>query len=288
MAALSGPVDRERLERGVAALEQLGFEVVAADNLDARHGPFAGSDGERLAAFHRLTADPSIRAVFFARGGHGVLRLLPRLEWRALAAQPRAYVGYSDLTPFLLQVVDRLGWVSFHGPMVAVELAEGLVPAERRSLLGALAGELPATVPVELLVGRSGAQGPLRGGCLSLLAATAGTPFAPRLEGSLLFWEDVAEPLYRVDRMLQQLRLAGAFEGLRGMVVGRLERAPEAEPGLDLAAVLGELAAAGGWPVATGCRAGHCRPNHTLPLGAEARLERRRLLVGLPPSSDEP
>jgi muramoyltetrapeptide carboxypeptidase len=186
IAALSGPVDPDRLSLGMAALERLGFEAVPAANLDSRSGMFAGSDAERLEAFHQLAADPSIAAILFARGGHGVLRVLPGIDWDLLAAHPRAYVGFSDLTPFLLEVVRRLGLVAFHGPMVAADFARGMDEGERASFMGALAGRYPAEqwFPEAMREGAEPVRGVLLGGCLSLLAATLGTPYAADLEGA--------------------------------------------------------------------------------------------------------
>ena len=285
VAALSGAVDPERLEAGLDGLRQLGFEPLAAANLSGGKGLFAGDDNERLAAFHELVAAPGLRAVVFARGGHGLLRLLPRIDWSLLARRPLAFVGYSDLTPFLHEVVRRLGVAAFHGPMVAVDLARGLSLAEADSLLGALAGDLPASLPVRCADGATGGRGRLMGGCLSLLAATLGTPFAPALDGSLLFWEDVDEPLYRLDRMLTQLRLSGSLDRLRGMVVGELlpaDAAPDLQP--TLPEIVEDLARELGWCVAWGCPSGHCQPNLTLPLGIAARLDAAagRLIVGEP------
>lgn len=236
VAALSGPVDPDRLERGLAALAGLGFEPVPAANLGEREGLFAGGDRRRLDAFHELAADPSLKAIVFARGGHGVTRLLPAIDWDLLAAHPRAYVGYSDLTPFLLAVPARLGLVAFHGPMVAADLARGLSGEESASLLAALAGDYPRAYPLAGVRGGApgdadgateGAEpaGPLLGGCLSLLTALIGTPYQPDLAGSVLFWEDVAEPLYRLDRMLTHLRLSDSLTGIRAMVVGHAEPA---------------------------------------------------------------
>lgn len=283
VVALSGPVDAERLDRGLDALRRLGFEPVPAANLGSRSGLFAGDDAERLTAFHELAADPSIRAVLFARGGHGMLRVLPRIDWNLLASQPRAYVGYSDVVPFLLQVVHRLGLVAFHGPMVAADLARGLTPVEESSLLGALAGRYPAHLPLAGARGGAAVEGPLLGGCLSLLTATLGTPFAPHLEGALLFWEDVDEPRYRIDRMLTHLRLSSTLTPIRGMVVGHLECADApGGPGGWLDMVL-DATALGGRAVGWGLEAGHRSPNRTLPLGLAARLEpgERRLVVGI-------
>jgi len=294
IAALSGPVDPAKLEAGLAALRRLGFEPVLADNVHAREGLFAGGDAERLAAFHRLAADPDLPAIFFARGGHGLLRVLPGIDWDLLRRRPRAYVGYSDLTPFLLEVVRRLGVVAFHGPMPATDLSRGLDADEEASLLGALAGRYPAAQPFRSLL-RSGADGEaagaLLGGCLSLLVATLGTPFAPDLEGALVFWEDWNEAPYRVDRMLTHLRLSGNLGNIAGMIVGHL--GGYEEPGADqgdnsldwpalLGAFVGDSLAGFSWPLAWGLASGHLAPNLTLPLGLPARLDGgdRRLVLG--------
>ncbi len=286
VAALSGFADGGKLDRGLAALSDLGFEPVTAGNVSHREGLFAGGDDERLAAFHELAGDPSLKAIFFIRGGHGLLRVLPRLDWDLLARHPRAYVGYSDLTPFLCQVVERLGLVAFHGPMVAADLARGLSAEERDSLLGALAGDLPREERVH--VGeperdRPPAEGILLGGCLSLLVSTLGTPYAPDLREALLFVEDVAEPLYRLDRMLTHLRLSGSLAAVHAMIFGHLGclDAPEHDPTACLRP-LRESLTDFPWPVAWGLAAGHRAPNLTLPLGAGARLdpERERLTVG--------
>ncbi len=286
MAALSGPVDLERLDRGFAALKRLGFEPVLADNVLSRDGLFAGGDAERLAAFHRLAADPSLRAIFFARGGYGLMRVLPGIDWDLLRRHPRAYVGYSDLTPFLLEVARRLGLVAFHGPMVAADLARGLDAAEEASLLGALAGRYPIEAPFARWLRRPAkgtVRGPLLGGCLSLLTATLGTPFAPDLAGGIVFWEDVNEPPYRIDRMLTHLGLSGTLANIAGMIVGHLGegQAPEGEPA-DGPAWVADGVARFSWPLAWGLECGHAAPNRTLPVGLPASLDgaRCRLVMG--------
>ncbi len=290
VAALSGPVVPERLTAGLAALEGLGYRPVEAANLGSVDGLFAGTDDQRLDAFHQLAADPEVKAIVFARGGYGVQRILPRVDWRLLAETPRAYVGYSDLTPFLNQVVVRLGLVAFHGPMVAADLARGLEPAERASFEAALAGDIETEVPLRFLGGGEAAEGPLLGGCLAMLTSTLGTPYAPDLEGAILFFEDVDEPPFRIDRMLTHLKLSGNLHGLAGIVAGHLtggaSEGPAAGPSGD--DLLRELAAGYPWPAASGLCAGHACPNLTLPLGARARLDpaRRLLAIRVPgPSS---
>jgi muramoyltetrapeptide carboxypeptidase len=251
VAALSGVIDAERLARGVA---QLGA----------------------LDAFHELAADPAVAAIFFARGGHGALRLLPGIDWEILGRRPRTYVGYSDLTPFLLQVIERLGLVALHGPMVATDLARGLVDRERETLLDALAGdrviEIEAAGSDFLEEGGEAPAGPLLGGCLSLLTATQGTPFAPNLDGAILFWEDVNEPLYRIDRMLTHLRLSGSLRAIRGAVIGRVRGVDEA-PGTPSDVPRRMRDHAPQVPILWGVPAGHGAPNLTLPLGRRAWLD---------------
>ena len=285
IAALSGPVKPERLERGVEALRELGFEPVVASNLGARSDLFAGDDHSRLEAFHALAAEESIAAVLFARGGHGLLRLLPELDWPLLARRPRAYVGYSDLTPLLNEIPRRLGFAAIHGSMVAADLARELRPEERLSLLTALAGEWPQIVPGNEVVNGDGAEsveGPLAGGCLSLLCATLGTSWAPRLEGSILLLEEVGEPSYRIDRMLTHLALSGSLTGVRGVVVGELEGVDRRDASLERA--LDRVArVVPGRPVLGGLPIGHAGPNRSVPLGLRARIDpaQRTLTVGV-------
>lgn len=274
VAALSGSIDAARLERGLAELRRLGFEPVLADNLASRHLLFAGSDEERLAAFHRLASDPDLPAILFARGGSGLLRLLDRVDWDLLASRPRAYVGYSDLTPFLLEVVRRLGLAAFHGPMVAADLARSLTAREEASLLGALAGRVPLEVPVAEWVRPGEAEGPLLGGCLTMIDCLLGTPYAPDLEGAVLFWEELNEPVFRLDRLLTHLWLSGRLASVRGMILGHLA-CPEltAEDWRTWRRLLEEWGERLNRPVGVGLPVGHLADNLTLPLGLPARLD---------------
>jgi muramoyltetrapeptide carboxypeptidase len=226
---------------------------------------FGGSVAERLDCFHQLLLQPDLKAVFFVRGGHGVLPLLESIDWDLVTKEPRAYVGYSDLTPFLLETTRRSGLMTFHGPMVAVEFARGLEDIERRSLLAALDGSPLSSYELTGVAGGPAVEGVLLGGCLSLLASTVGTEFALKPEQpTVLFWEDVGEPYYRLDRMLTQLRLSGSVSAVSGMVIGRT--------GLE-ATELERLGRDFGRSFGSGLSSGHCKPNLTLPLGAEVRLD---------------
>jgi muramoyltetrapeptide carboxypeptidase len=278
IAAPAGPVEREPLERGVAELEALGFAVRVAEGVLDRQGFTAGSLEGRLTQLEGLFTDPEVSAIVCARGGAGAGRLLTRLDGATLRTHAKPVLGYSDIT-WLHLALGHLGVVSLHGPMAARELAEGGSAYDQESLWHALTGEGDPFVsaPDAVHTLRTGsAQGVLRGGCLSILAAAAGTPWdlRPGGEATLLFLEDVDEPPYRIDRMILQLRESGAFDGVRGVVFGEMKGcAPGPEADYSLEEVLLEALEGLPVPVAFGLSSGHtARPNVTLPLGVAARL----------------
>jgi muramoyltetrapeptide carboxypeptidase len=261
---------------GIAELEALGYRVLASADLGRRTRFTAGSVERRVAEIHELFANPDVRAIVCARGGAGALSLLPHLDAARIAASPKPFVGYSDVTALHL-FLGQLGLVTIHGPMAGRSLVPGRY--HRESLLGALAGGgAPfASEPDDLEPLRKGdGVGILRGGCLSLLAAAAGTPWAlrPDRQGTILFIEDVRERPFRIDRMLTQLRLAGAFENVQGIVFGEMKGCGTAA-GEDytLQDVLLESLAGLDVPIAIGLSSGHTNgPNVSLPLGVRARL----------------
>jgi muramoyltetrapeptide carboxypeptidase len=268
-------VDPDAVERGVVQLEGLGFDVVVPDTLLERRGFTAGPLERRLEELHGLFRDDAIAGIVCARGGAGAGRLLARLDPELIAAHPKLLVGYSDIT-FLHLFLARLGLVSLHGPMLARELADG--GYDRKSFLHGLtgSGEAYSSPAGELRTLRRGrAEGRLRGGCLSILAAAVGTRWAPRSdpEGTLLFLEDVDEPAYRIDRMLLQLQESGALDGVRGVVFGQM-RGCGSGSDEGLAETLLEALDDRDVPVAFGCPSGHALGrNVTLPLGVGASLE---------------
>jgi muramoyltetrapeptide carboxypeptidase len=270
-------VDLERLRRGVAELEALGFQARAPEAILARTRFTAGSAARRAAELTALFEDPAVAGIFCARGGAGAAQILGLLQPESIARNPKVFVGFSDVT-FLHLFLARQRLVSFHGPMVARDMADGSY--DRDSLLRGVTGEGEpyASGEDDLLPLRGGAaEGTLRGGCLSILAAAAGTPWAlqPDPEGTLLFLEDADEAPYRIDRMLWQLRRSGALEGVRGIVFGDMKGcAPALRADWTLEDVLLDALAGLDVPVAIGLSSGHsAAPNVTLPLGVRARLE---------------
>jgi len=283
VVAPGSATDRRRIERGAKALAGLGYDVRVSRQAFARSGDFAGSDRERAAALRKVLHDPATRAIFFTRGGFGAARLLPLLERDFVAADPKILVGYSDATALLAFASGKLGWVTFHGPMVGTDLVL-LRAGDRKSLLDTLGGEIPAPLRLTATIRRGVAEGRLLGGCLSILVSLIGTPYAVDLADRILFLEDVNEEPYRLDRMLTQLRLGGSLGKLRGLVFGEMANCGARRRLLD---VLEERTADLGIPVAYGLPSGHCRGKRTLPLGVRVRLDAtRRVLQVLEPGVD--
>ena len=242
-----------------------------------RYGYLAGPDAVRAAAFNDALAEPATAAILAARGGYGAMRLLDRIDFSLLLERPKILIGYSDFTAILLAAYQRTGLVGFHGPMAAVELAGEDPTAALHGLQQALEprplGELPINGAHPLRAGRG--RGPLLGGCLSLLAHLSGTSFFPRLDGAVLFWEEVGEPPYRIDRMLTQLRLGGQLERLAGMVVGGLsDCAPmQGRPSLSVERIVLDVTEGTDYPILFGLPFGHIPRPLTLPLGVTALVE---------------
>jgi muramoyltetrapeptide carboxypeptidase len=275
VCAPAGAVDAVRLSQGVDELRALGFEVHVTAGATSRRRFTAGTVEERLRELHALFANPDVAAIICARGGAGSSWLLPHLDPALLRRNPKAFVGYSDVTLLHLYLA-QLEIVSLHGPMVAHELASGAY--HRQSLLWALTGEgAPyASEDGELEALREGeAVGRLRGGCLSLLATAAGTPWALGAhDDTILFVEDLDEKPYRIDRMLFELRHSGALQGVRGIVFGDMRGcAPPMTADFTLEEVILDALSGLDVPIALGLSSGHTRsPNVTLPLGLPARL----------------
>ena len=276
VAAPGGPIRRDMVDRGMAYLAARGFHPVAGRNLERRHAYLAGEDHERLDDLNRLIADPDLRAVWFARGGYGSARIVQGVDFTTLRRSPKALIGYSDIT-----VLQSAAWTearlqTFHGPMVT-ELGdpERFDEASLWSALSGSPGGRSHALPAATVVRPGRGEGPLFGGCLSLLVSLVGTPYEPPLHDSILFWEEVNEEPYRIDRMLAQLRLSGRLANLRGMIVGRLVGCEAEDPDneLPLAEILATHLAGTDYPVVVDFPAGHCAGKVTLPIGREARLD---------------
>jgi muramoyltetrapeptide carboxypeptidase len=270
VAAVSGPADPQKLEAGISALRARGYRVLEAPNLRRRCGYLAGTDEERAGGYRALVRDPAVDAIFFARGGYGASRVLSRLDPGELSERPKIHMGGSDLTALFAWAGLHSGLVTFYGPMVALEIASG-TPLDWE---GVLSGDVPAAHEFSAgdVLAPGTAKGPLVGGCLSLLASLVGTPEAVSPRGAVLFWEDVGEEIYRLDRLLTQLERSGTFDDLRGMVIGSVTPV-RAESAGAIRDFLRERFAGAPFPVGAGLCAGHLASPRSLPLGIEVTLD---------------
>ncbi len=275
-------MDPGRVARGVEFLCARGHPVVLGSGVAGGRGYLAGTDEERAADLHSMFADDSVRAIFCLRGGYGCPRLLPLLDYGLVARHPKIVVGYSDVTALLLALHARCGLTTFHGPMVAVEMAAGIDPFAAGRLFELLEGRFPSG-PLPLPPGaaprarRGGrAEGPLLGGNLTLLASLLGTPYAPDFAGAVLCVEDVGEEPYRVDRLLAHLRNAGVLGGAAAVLAGAFADCVPADPtrpSLSLDEVLDDAAGWSGRPFLSGLPFGHTNPAWTLPIGIRAAVD---------------
>ena len=275
IVAPAAAIEREHLERGVNVLGSMGYRVKVSERALARSGILAGDDRGRASELQEYFADPEVKAIFSARGGYGCGRLLPLLDFKAIARTPKIFVGFSDATFLLNALVDLAGMISFHGPMVAMDFARGLSPRANEHLQGLLGGKLDGfELEARETMHKGSAEGEVIGGCLSVLVATIGTPFEPRFDGRILFLEDTGEKAYRIDRMLVQLRQSGALGRVAGIVFGAIRAIDGNEQESRMIARFAAEQTAGlGCPVLYGIEAGHGTENFTIPFGVTARID---------------
>lgn len=269
VVAASGPVDPEQLDDGLSLLRERGYDAVAAP-LRTPWRCMAATDGERLGDLRAAFADDAVRAVWCARGGYGVVRLLPELDPDRLRAQRKLAIGYSDATALLAVLAGRAGVAAIHGPMVASDLRRHAESGALDHLLAIASGGVDWAIPVPVGLRTGEVEAPLLGGCLAVLASLAGTPWAPSFAGAIALLEDVGErPQRRIDRMLVQLRQSGMLDGVRGLVFGTMPDCGEpAEIRATIEECLGDLDV----PIGYGAPVGHGEANFAVPIGVPVRL----------------
>jgi muramoyltetrapeptide carboxypeptidase len=250
----------------------MGWEPVVGAHVLEHEGYLAGTDDSRRSDLNRFATDDSIDAIWCIRGGYGATRLLNGLDYTAWRDRPRALIGYSDITALHAAIGPRAELVTFHGPTARAHLTD----FTRSSLCTAVTdGAVTLADPNAITLLGGSASGRLAGGNLAVLTALCGTPFAPRLDGAILVLEDVNEAVYRLDRMLTQLRSTGALDRVVGIAFGHFteipnERTNESRPLDDL---LSEVADQCGVPCVARIPVGHIDDQWTIPLGRMAVLD---------------
>jgi muramoyltetrapeptide carboxypeptidase len=277
VVAPAGWSEREKALQAEAFFTEMGLRVAFGQSLDRKRGYLAGTDEERTDELHSMFSDSQIRAIFCARGGYGTARIADRLDYDLIAANPKIFWGYSDITFLHTAIYQKTGLVTFHGPMLASDLADDPIPSSTKDGFLQLFQPLKRTYsdqtgrPFNVLV-EGAVSGKLVGGNLTLIASTLGTPYEIDTKDKLLLIEEIDEEPYRVDRMLNQLRLAGKFSDAAGIVLGDFCNCVPSKrvESLSLEEIFVDHILSSGTPAIMGLNIGHCSPHFAVPLGVNA------------------
>jgi len=287
--APASPVRREYINRGKEFLLQSGYRFCEADSLYGRTHHVAGNSADRLADIKSLILNPEVRALVAARGGYGSMALLSQLDFELIRKHPKIFLGFSDITALQIALWHKIGLITFSGPMLAVDMARAgsvnsnllwaLLAGADAGVLNPLLSASLAALDIEFL--RPGIfSGRLLGGTLTILAALAGTDFMPNFAGKIIFLEDRGEPLYRIDRALTQLRLAGMFASPAAVVCGNFALSNKTEE-LLLPGFLRDFFAGDNFPVLINFPYGHCPRSFIFPQGCKMQFECRERKIFL-------
>lgn len=277
--APSSRIDKTEIASAVKILESHGFKVCVHPQARNTHGQSAGTGQEKADALHDLYRNPDIRAVFAAGGGNRAWTMLEKLDFRLLKKNPKILIGYSDVTALLLAVNKKTGMPTFHGP-TACRFGKPFGEKQISQCFNLLRGkkaDVPLSSGTALQKGK--ASGRLVGGNLSLICSLMGTPYEPDFKGSILFLEDCGDELSRIDRMFGQLRNAGVFDKISGLILGGFTDLKDTgtKPfGLTLKGIVNEAVAGKNIPVIVmGAPFGHKTDLFTMPIGHSATLTTR-------------
>lgn len=275
VAAPSSRFDHDLFKEGIACLEHMGFRVKVPDGLFCKHRYLAGPDQDRASVVNALFSDPEVRAIISVRGGFGAMRTLDHLDWELIRENPTLFVGFSDASALISGLISKAGLGAVHGPNLV-----SLARAGKETLDGfykALTGQMTSlTVVNGLCLSGGQALGRFVGGNLATLVHLVGTRFQPDFDAGILFIEDIGEPAYKIDRMLSQMKMAGLFDHLSGVVTGSFEDCANPE---YIPEIIGEIFSGKDIPVLMGLDAGHGRVNLSIPLGETVLLDADKSLI---------
>jgi muramoyltetrapeptide carboxypeptidase len=281
----SSPDDLLRINNGVQYLEKLGYRVEVGKNVGLQTGYLAGSDQERVNDLHDMFRNKNVKAIFSVRGGYGSGRLLDKIDYKLIRNNPKIFVGYSDINALQMAFLAKTGLVTFAGPMVAVDFHEEVSHFTEEVFWRTITsnkkiGKLknPRNEKFYLL-NKGRAQGRILGGNLSMFSSLMGTDYLPKLTGAILLLEDINEAPYRIDRMLNQLRLAKVLKQIGGIILGHFVDCYEPDPNkrtFSLNEVIIEYFQNQKLPVLYNVKHGHIKDNITIPYGTKCILNASR------------
>jgi len=274
----ASPMLPDRLANGEKYLRSKGYNVKLGAAAKLLRGYLAGSDQQRADDINRMFSDPDIDAIFCSRGGYGSPRILNLIDYKNIFQNPKPFVGYSDITALQWAIFAKTGLITFSGPMVAVEMAKKIPKLTEEMFWPLLKTQTKLLIShkkLEVLASfQEGAEGRLIAGNLSLITSLLGTPFFPNIEGCVLAIEDIGEELYQVDRELTQLKNAGIFSKLRGLIIADFgEVTDDAATADDFKRTLREIASEFNLGIMFGLPYGHIDEKFTLPIGFQCKLD---------------
>ena len=277
----SSPDDLSTIDSGVSYLEKLGYRVELGRNVGQNHGYLAGTDQQRLDDLHYMFRKKDIKAIFCIRGGYGTPRLLDKIDYNLIRRNPKVFVGYSDITALQMAIFKRTGLVTFAGPMVATDFHNDVSTFAEEMFWRLITsnkkyGQVVQPEGEKIFELHKGqARGRILGGNLAVFTSLVGTKFFPDLKDKILLLEEIGELPYRVDRLLNQLRLSKAFTQIKGVILASFVDCNEHDPlkkTLSLGEVISEYLAGTKMPVVYNFKHGHIRNNITVPMGIMAKL----------------
>ena len=290
----SSPDDLTRIELGVRYFEKLGYKVEVGKNVGKVHGYLAGTNEERLDDLHYMFKKKEVKAIICVRGGYGSPRLLDKIDYKLIGANPKIFVGYSDITALQMAFLQKTGLVTFAGPMVAVDFYNEVSPFTEEifwELITSKKSFGKVILPDEeklFALNKGNIKGRIIGGNLALIASLLGTDYFPSVKDKILFLEDVSEPPYRIDRMLNQLRLAKVLNQASGIILGAFVDCNETDPTkktLTLGEVIGDYFGGLDVPIVYNYSHGHIKNNITIPFGIMFKLNASRSYVEITESA---
>ncbi len=273
----AGIIDSEDVEQAKQTFTALGLKVKLGRHILDSYGYLAGKDRDRARDVNVMFADKSVNGIITMRGGWGGNRILPLLNYNSIRANPKIIMGYSDITSLLLAITVRSGLVTFHGPVATSTWNNFTIKYVKSILFDAQAVAMNNTLVTQLrreIITRGKAKGKFIGGNLSVINSMLGSSYLPTWKDTILFIEDIGEDIYRVDRMLTQLKNAGILNQLAGFVFGQCTRCSMgSEPSLTLMQVLQEYIRPLNIPAWYGSMIGHIKDKFTLPIGIEVEID---------------
>lgn len=270
-------------------IRQLGYKVKEGHNARKTHGYFAGTNQQRAADLNAMFADPDVDAIMPFRGGWGSNRILEFIDYDLIADHPKILVGYSDITSLLLAIFSKTGLITFHGPVAKSTWTDFTIKRFHEALsssapftVGGRSQDLQETYGATSTITPGKASGRLLGGNLSVLTSMIGSQYLPDWEDSILFLEDVGEDVYRVDRMMTQLKMSGILDQISGFIFGQCTSCDVSDPhGFTLGQILRQHIKPLGIPAVTSVQIGHIDDMLTLPVGAEATIDARSGMLSI-------